>query len=435
MTTSTHNTRRPSRRPSSSAKPRGRNQRKGGSSQAQNTRNNSRRQFGSTPNRAPHNARRRPVRSVRKKKAVLDISAFINKAVVTTEEVEHFVPEHAFSDFAVNETIKQTLKVRGYTHPTPIQDKIIPHVLRGEDVVGLANTGTGKTAAFLIPLIEKILNDRKEQVLVLTPTRELAIQIEDEFMVFAKRLRLSSVVIVGGVPVGKQLSKLRGHNHFVIGTPGRVIDLIKRGKLNLSKTRTVVLDEADRMLDMGFINDIRYILGFVPKEKHTLCFSATMAPPIEKLIKDFLVEPTIISVKTQATAKNVEQDVVKMAGRDKATVLFKYLSQDEYKKTLVFGRTKHGVEKLARNIKKRGLMVESIHGDKSHSQRQRALKNFKDGTVSALMATDVAARGLDISGITHVINYDVPETYDDYIHRIGRTGRGKNKGKALTFVD
>ena len=369
-----------------------------------------------------------------KKKTSFDYNLFINKAVTSTETVEHFVPDNAFADFDVDKQIKETLANRGYENPTPIQDKIIPHILKGEDVVGLANTGTGKTAAFLIPIIHKLLNNRKQRVLILAPTRELALQIDEELKIFAQKMHLVSVVCVGGVRIGGQIKQLRAHNHFIIGTPGRIIDLMKQKYLNLSDVKTVVLDEADRMLDMGFINDIRFILGQVPDERQSLCFSATMAPEIERLVKDFLIEPVKISVKTQDTSKNIDQDIVRIGGRDKTDILADYLSKDEFKKVIVFGRTKHGVRKLSTVLNKRGLNTESIHGDKSHVQRQMALKKFKEGRLTALVATDVAARGLDISGVTHVINFDLPESYDDYVHRIGRTGRGDNKGKALTFV-
>lgn len=358
----------------------------------------------------------------------------MNKAVIT-EEFETFVPEHTFNDFTLDETLKQTIAKHGYTDPTPIQDMTIPHILRGEDVVGLANTGTGKTAAFLIPLINKLIANKDEQVLILTPTRELAIQIEDEMRKFTHGMRIFSVVCVGGAPIGPQLHKLRAYNHIIIGTPGRTMDLMRRGALKLHTVRTVVLDEADRMLDMGFINDIRTIMEKVPKERHTLCFSATMSVTIERLINDFLKKPVTISVKTGDTSKNIDQDIVKIRGLDKTDVLFDLLINPEFKKVLVFGRTKHGVEKLSQILNKRGIKVESIHGNKTHSQRQRALKKFKDNDIQALIATDVAARGLDIDGVTHVINYELPETYDDYVHRIGRTGRGKNSGRALTFVD
>jgi len=368
------------------------------------------------------------------KKEVLDISSFINKAVASTETVEHFVPDNAFGDFAVDTRIKKVLADRGYESPTPIQDKAIPHVLKGEDVVGLANTGTGKTAAFLIPILNKVLKDKKQQVIVLAPTRELAIQIEDELKIFAKGQGVYSVVCVGGMAIGGQIKKLKYFNNFIIGTPGRTIDLMKRGHLDVSKVKTVVLDEADRMLDMGFINDIRFILETVPTDRQSLCFSATMAPEIKRLVQDFLIEPVTISVKTQDTPHSIDQDVVKIQGRDKVDVLSDYLSQKDFNKVIVFGRTKHGVNKLSTALNKRGLRTESIHGNKSHGQRQSALKKFKGGHVTALIATDVAARGLDITDVSHVINFDLPETYDDYVHRIGRTGRGVNKGKALTFV-
>ncbi len=365
----------------------------------------------------------------------LNIAAFINKAVVTEEKVEHFVPEHKFTDFALDPLVKSAVVTRGYTDPTPIQDKIIPHILRGLDVVGLANTGTGKTGAFLIPLINKIVLNRREQVIILAPTRELALQIDEELRSFGKTLRLFSVVCVGGAPIGPQLRKLRDHNHFIIGTPGRVMDLMKRKALRLDGVHSIVLDEADRMLDMGFIDDMRFVVSHMPKERHTLFFSATMSPNIEKLIKDFLKDPVSISVKTRDTAKNVEQDVVRVRGLNKDDMLCDLLTNPEFKKVLVFGRTKHGVEKLCHRLVARGIKAESIHGDKSHSQRQRALQKFKRHEVQTLVATDVAARGLDIPDVTHVINYELPTTYDDYVHRIGRTGRGTKKGKALTFVD
>ncbi len=369
-----------------------------------------------------------------KKKTGLDIASFINRSVIKSEKVEHFTPDNAFGDFAIDNKIKETLVSRNYKTPTPIQDKIIPYILEGKDVVGLANTGTGKTAAFLIPLIHKILQDRKQQVLILAPTRELAIQIDEEFKIFADKLHLYSAVCVGGVNIGGQIRKLKASNHFIIGTPGRIIDLIKRGKLELSRVNTIVLDEADRMLDMGFINDIRYIVEQVPKKRQSLCFSATMAPEIERLVKDFLINPIKVSVKTVGAAKNIEQDIVRVNGRDKVNILADYLEQDEFKKVIVFGRTKHGVSKLSTALNKMGINTESIHGNKTHIQRQSALRKFKGDKVTALIATDVAARGLDITNVTHVINFELPENYDDYIHRIGRTGRGENKGKAITFV-
>ena len=364
----------------------------------------------------------------------IDISRFINKAVIT-EQVEHFVPEHNFADFALDERLKQNIAKKGYVTPTPIQDKAIPHLLRGLDVVGIANTGTGKTAAFLIPLINKMLLDASERVLIVVPTRELALQIETEWLGFTAGLRLYSVSCVGGASIGWQISNLARQHQVVIGTPGRLKDLIERGKLRLENYATVVLDEADRMLDMGFINDIRFMVAKMPQPRHTLFFSATMSAEIRGLIKEFLTEPVLISVKTGETSAAVEQDVVRIGrGQDKLQVLQDLLRQPDFSKVLVFGRTKHGVERLARTLKEAGFKAESIHGNKNQNQRQKALALFKEHHANILVATDVAARGLDIAGVSHVINYDLPATYEDYVHRIGRTGRAGKRGKALTFV-
>jgi superfamily II DNA/RNA helicase len=279
----------------------------------------------------------------------------------------------------------------------------------------------------------------KEQVIILAPTRELAIQIDQELKEFTKCIKtghkIYSVSCVGGMSISKQITDLRYQYNFIIGTPGRVKDLIERKMIKLAEFSTIVLDEADRMLDMGFVNDMRQIMAGMPKERHTIFFSATLSHDIEKIISDFLREPVRISVKTQDTAKNVDQDVVRIErDRTKTDVLNELLSNKEFSKVLVFARTKHGAEDIARDLVKKGFKAESIHGNKNHTQRQRALKTFKDNAVQVLVATDVAARGLDIADITHVINFDLPATYDDYVHRIGRTGRGNKKGKALTFV-
>jgi superfamily II DNA/RNA helicase len=349
--------------------------------------------------------------------------------------VEKFIPEHTFNDFQIDARIKANIAKHGFTAPTPIQDKAIPHVLKGQDVVGIANTGTGKTAAFLIPLINKILLSPREKVIVMVPTRELAIQIEVELRLFTPMLRIFGVCCVGGAPIGRQISQLKLMHSFVIGTPGRIKDLIERKFIKLDEFKTVVLDEADRMLDMGFINDMRAIMSKMPKDRHTLFFSATLSPEIAALIKEFLREPVSISVKTRDTAKNVDQDVVRVGfGKDKMQILREMLTKAEFSKVLVFGRTKHGVEKLSKLLSQAGVKAESIHGNKNHGQRQRALGAFKDSKVQVLVATDVAARGLDIPDVSHVINFDLPATYDDYVHRIGRTGRGNKTGKALTFI-
>ena len=358
----------------------------------------------------------------------------MNKAVIT-EKTEHFVPDHAFTDFQIDNRLKTNIAAKGYFVPTPIQDKAIPHILRGSDLVGIANTGTGKTAAFLIPLIDKILKHPKEKVMIVVPTRELAQQIEQEFMGFVKHMALWAVCCVGGASIIPQLKALGRQYNFVIGTPGRLRDLIERGKVRLPEYATVVLDEADRMLDMGFINDIKFMMAGMPKQRHTLFFSATMSPEIKALISHFLKDPVSISVKTADTAQSVEQDIVRVpVGKNKIDVLQELLNQPGFTKVIIFGKTKHGVQRLAEDLLKRGFKAEAIHGNKSQGQRMRALKSFKDHQVQILTATDVAARGLDISGVTHVINYDIPATYEDYVHRIGRTGRAGKKGMALTFV-
>jgi len=365
----------------------------------------------------------------------IDVSRFINKTIIS-EEVEVFTPEHMFADFHMAENIKRSVIDKGYLAPTPIQDRTIPYILKGVDVVGIANTGTGKTAAFLIPLINKVIHSPREHVMIIVPTRELAIQIDTELKSFTKGMKIFSVCCVGGAPIGPQIRDLKFHNNFVIGTPGRLKDLIDRKLIRLEHFKSIVLDEADRMLDMGFIADMRFVMAGMPPDRQTLFFSATLSPEIEKLINEFLREPVRISVKTRDTSKNVEQDIVRVdRGGDKFEILHTLLRQEGFNKVLIFGRTKHGVEKLSQVLAQRGHKAESIHGDKNHSRRQKALKLFKDNQVNILVATDVAARGLDIADVSHVINYDIPATYDDYVHRIGRTGRGSKKGKALTFIE
>jgi len=364
---------------------------------------------------------------------LIDPSRFINKAVIT-EEVEHFVPEHAFADFAVAPELKANIINKGYQAPTPIQDRAIPHVLLGRDVVGIANTGTGKTAAFLIPLINKVFKNRTEKVIIAVPTRELAIQIDEELRGFAEGLRIYSVCTVGGAPIGPQIRDLKRSHNFVIGTPGRIKDLVERKVINLLSFNTVVLDEADRMLDMGFVNDMRFMMSQMASARHTLFFSATMSREIEILIKEFLTDPVSVSVKTGDTAKSVDQDIVRIEGKNKVDILHDLLLKDGFTKVLVFGQTKHGVERLSKDLIGRGFKAESIHGNKNHSKRQKALGLFKDDHIQVLVATDVAARGIDVSNVSHVINYDLPNTYEDYVHRIGRTGRAGKRGKALTFI-
>jgi superfamily II DNA/RNA helicase len=347
-----------------------------------------------------------------------------------------YIPKNKFGDFKINSVLKTNILKKGYLIPTPIQDVAIPFVLSGRDVVGVANTGTGKTAAFLVPLLDKIINNPQEKVLVIVPTRELALQINQEFWDFRGALNIYSVCCVGGMGIGNQISSLRRAHNIVIGTPGRLKDLVDRKVINLALFRTIVLDEADRMLDMGFVDDMRFIMARMAANRQTLLFSATITSEIDKLIKEFLTSPEKISVKTGDTARNVEQNIIRvLRGEDKVDSLHNLLNKKEFSKVLIFGRTKHGVEKLSKDLIKRGFKTESIHGDKNQSKRQSALRAFKENHSQILVATDVAARGLDIPNVTHVINFDVPATYEDYIHRIGRTGRADKTGIALTFVN
>ncbi len=360
-------------------------------------------------------------------------SKFINKGV--DEVVKPYEPTHSFADFAIDHRIKANIAKKGYVKPSAIQDQAIPVVLQGKDVVGIANTGTGKTGAFLIPLLDKVINARHERVLIMVPTRELAQQIEEEYKGFSHGSGFASVSLVGGANINPQIRALRHDPYFVIGTPGRIKDLIQQRALNLSKFHTVVLDEADRMLDMGFVQDMRSIISLMPKKRHTLFFSATLSPEVERLLKEFVADPVRISVKTGDTSKSVDQDIVRIEGREKFGLLQDLLSLPEFEKVLVFGRTKHGVERLAKELTRHGIPSASIHGNKSQKQRERALGEFKQHKVRVLIATDVAARGLDIPNVSHVINYDQPNTYEDYVHRIGRTGRAGKRGIALTFVE
>lgn len=363
----------------------------------------------------------------------IDISKFINRATTVVEEV--YTPNHTFNDFKVHAKLKENIAKRGFVIPSPIQDQSIPNTLMGRDIIGLANTGTGKTAAFLIPTINKIIHDPKHKAIIITPTRELAIQIQKECIELAKGLSIFNVTCVGGAPIRPQIQSLARKHNIIIGTPGRLKDLFEQKKLVLEDVRTVVLDEADRMLDMGFIDDVRYFLKHIPEEKQMLLFSATMAPAIESLVHQFLKNPVKISVKTRDTSKNVDQDVVRVADKSKKLdILCELLTSPDMSKVLVFAETKRSVDRLEKDLQYQKFAAEAIHGDKRHRERQRALANFATGKTQILIATDVAARGLDISGVTHVINYEIPQSYDTYVHRIGRTGRGTATGKALTFV-
>lgn len=368
----------------------------------------------------------------------LNPNLFIKKAAnVPTQEVEpETTPPMKFSDFNITEKLKRNIEEHGYVTPTPIQEKAIPEILNGRDIIGMAHTGTGKTAAFLISLINKCYLDRSMRVLIIVPTRELAIQIRDEFKLFAKGTDLEAATVIGGVSVKRQVYALSHKPHFVIGTPGRIKDLIQNRSLNLNLFQNIVLDEVDRMVDIGFLKDIQFIISFLPKTRQSLFFSATVDAKTQQILQMFVVNPVTISAQKKDSIGNIEQDVVRLSNnQEKIEVLHDLLIKPGFDKVIVFGRTKWGMEKLSRALLERGFKSAAIHGNKTQNQRQRALDDFKQGRVSVLIATDIASRGIDIDDVSHVINYDPPITYDDYIHRIGRTGRAGKRGVALTFVD
>ena len=346
-----------------------------------------------------------------------------------------YVSQNSFADFPFDTMVQKNIQTRGYDRPTAIQDQAMSSILNGKDLVGIANTGTGKTAAFLLPLLTKVAKDRNQKVLIVTPTRELAVQIRDEFILFSRSMGIFSTLCIGGASINTQARQLSKRPNFVIGTPGRLMDLEKRRILNLTQFNNVVLDEVDRMLDMGFINDIKHIVSFLPKIRQSLFFSATLPEATKAVMRTFLTDPVMVSVKTGETAQNVDQDIVQTRGRDKIDVLHDLLIKQEFQKVLVFGRTKYGVNKLEKSLLQRGFKAAAIHGNKTQAQRQRSLNMLKNNEVQVLLATDVASRGLDIENVTHVINFNAPESYEDYVHRIGRTGRAGKKGVALTFVD
>jgi superfamily II DNA/RNA helicase len=353
---------------------------------------------------------------------------------ITSSDSEFLKIKNKFSDFRLDRRLAENIADCGYSTPTPIQDKAIPEILSGRDVVGVANTGTGKTAAFLIPLINKIVRNRNSRVLIIAPTRELAVQIDQELQNMSAGMGIYSAICIGGVSIRNQIHKLHRRPHFVIGTPGRLLDLENQRKIGFGRFDSIVLDEVDRMLDMGFINDMEKIISKLPRERQSLFFSATLDGKVGSVMGKFITNPVMISVKTADASTNVYQDVVELKGRNKADVLCELLDKKEVAKSLIFMRTKRSADKLHRCLAKIGFQTAVLHGNKTQNQRQRSLEEFRLDRVNILIATDVASRGIDVDDITHVINYDLPESYKAYIHRIGRTGRADKKGIALTFV-
>jgi len=376
----------------------------------------------------------RPTNKSKVKKEYIHPSKFIQ--VAKPVSINEYTSQHTFDDFKMHDLLKRNLAAKGFKQPSPIQDQTIPVGLDGRDVVGIANTGTGKTAAFAIPMLHRLMSDPQSRALIMAPTRELANQIQDECRSIGRGSGLSATLIIGGTAMGPQLRDLRGRPRVVIGTPGRIKDHLQQGTLDLSQFNIIVLDEFDRMLDMGFIHDIKEILSQAATERQSFFFSATLDARVRGLIADFSDNPVHITVKTGDTSDNVHQDIVTYTTKeDKIEKLHDLLNNEAVTKVLVFDDTKRSVEKLSQELESRGFGSDAIHGGKSQAQRQRALQKFKESRINVLVATDVAARGIDVVGVSHVINYSTPQSYADYTHRIGRAGRAGNTGYALTFIE
>ncbi len=338
-----------------------------------------------------------------------------------------------FGDIVLDKKILGALTEMGFEEPSPIQSQTIPMVLDGKDVIGQAQTGTGKTAAFAIPIIQNIVDSRKIQALIMTPTRELAIQVAEELGKIGRLRKIKALPVYGGQPIDRQIRSLRMGVQVVIGTPGRLLDHIRRNTIKLDSIKYLVLDEADEMLDMGFVDDIETIIKNIPTERQTLLFSATMPKPILRLAERYMKSPEVVTVsKEELTVPLIDQYYFET--NDKLDGLCRVLDVENTVKTIIFCRTKKGVDELVLALGNRGYLAEGLHGDLSQNQRDRVMKKFREGRADILIATDVAARGLDIDNITHSINYDIPQDPESYVHRIGRTGRAGNKGTAMTFI-
>jgi ATP-dependent RNA helicase RhlE len=347
-----------------------------------------------------------------------------------------------FHDFGLNDAITRALAEEKYLTPTPIQAQTIPTVMSGRDVIGIAQTGTGKTAAFALPILHKLAAnprppERKScRVLVLSPTRELSGQILDSFRAYGRHLRLRSALTIGGVPMGGQVRSLLNGVDILVATPGRLLDLVQSNAVRLGDVEFFVLDEADRMLDMGFINDIRKIVAKIPAQRQTLMFSATMPRAIAELAAQMLRDPIKVAVTPSAsTVERVEQRIIRVDRAAKSAILVDVLRQETIDRALIFTRTKHGADKVVRSLVRAGIAAEAIHGNKSQNQRERVLAAFRKGQVRTLVATDIAARGIDVDGISHVVNYDLPNVPETYVHRIGRTARAGAAGLAISLCD
>ncbi|HEV2316654.1 MAG TPA: DEAD/DEAH box helicase [Thermoplasmata archaeon] len=345
--------------------------------------------------------------------------------------------QSSFDELELHPTLKKGIREMGYQSPTPIQSRAIPAALTGRDMIGTAQTGTGKTAAFLLPILERLMNGPRGRIraLILTPTRELAVQAEGFLRALGRHTGIRGAAVYGGVGMQDQERALRGGAEVIVATPGRLLDHMSRGYVDLRPVEIAVLDEGDRMLDMGFLPDVRRILGELPRDRQTLLFSATMPPEIVRLAQEFLREPKTVQVgPTTAVAVGVSHLALPVSSHRKAALLREVLRDETMTSVLVFMRTKHRAERLARDLARAGLSASAIHGDRSQSQRTRALEGFRTGQLRILVATDLASRGIDVEGVSHVVNFDVPHEPDIYIHRVGRTARAERRGDAYTFV-
>jgi ATP-dependent RNA helicase RhlE len=353
-----------------------------------------------------------------------------------------FVTHSTFVTLGVAEPLLRALAAENYSKPTPIQAAAIPLILLGRDVLGIAQTGTGKTAAFGLPILQRLAENRvaaapqSPRALILAPTRELAIQIDESLRVYGRNLKLRHAVILGGVNQNRQVQALRHGVDILVATPGRLLDLIQQKHLRLSAVTTLVIDEADRMFDMGFIRDVRRIVSYLPRQRQSMLFSATMPAEVAHLVAEILKEPARIDISpATVTADNIDQRVYFVPAQEKRTLLNELLRDEGMKRVIVFTRTKHGANKVAEQLEKAGHPAEAIHGNKSQNARQRALEEFRSGRARILVATDIAARGLDIDDVTHVVNFELPDVAESYVHRIGRTARAGSGGIAIAFCD
>lgn len=379
--------------------------------------------------------RKKPAQQSRPVKKMMDAGLFVKKAQPVIEP--QYISHRSIQDLPVNQSIIANLLQKGYVAPTEIQDKSIEPILRGADLMGLAQTGTGKTGAFLIPLAHNLLGKNPaNQILVISPTRELALQIEKEFKSIASGLRLYSESLIGGTDVRKDLMKLRKPNHVIIGTPGRIQDMVQQRAIELGNFSTLVLDEFDRLLDMGFAPGILRIVDGMRNRKQTILFSATENRSQKALIGQLLKSPVEVRLhNSNNSGDNIDQEIIRVSeGENKMAMLLNLVQNPDFEKVLIFADTKRWVSKICKNLRKAGIKADEIHGNKSQHYRLNALESFRNRRINVLVATDVAARGLDIDNVSHVINYQQPQNMDSYIHRIGRTGRAGKSGKAYTFI-